>query len=167
MSQQGMNGYLEDGVARTTPSEWQLEVSQEAASGREEHGQLLPLRPLISSRLFLKLRIRKNGFPITKVGSKKRVLFWFHKTGENEMKQTVGFHFVFPCFREPKSVPKTGTKIVKKKLFFYTIKKNPSTRTAWYAIVVHFLLREKVRRIKWKTSGQHNGGGLSWFMCHL
>ena len=58
---------------------------------------------------------------------------WFQKTGpflvpENRWKrnETNGWvSFRFPLFSGTKSVPKTGTKILKKNLFFYTIlKKN-------------------------------------------
>ena len=117
MCQQATNGWLEDSGGRSTLSLWQLEVIPEAASGKGKHSQLFQVVLLAASRPFQKLRNRKKGSQNINVGSKKRVLFWFPKTGDNEMEQTVGFHFVDPRFREPNRFQKREP-FLKKKHFF-------------------------------------------------
>ena len=119
MCQQSTNGWLENSGGRSTLSLWQLEVIPEAASGKGKHRQLFQVVLLAASRPFQKLRDQKKGFQITNVGSGKRVLFWFPKTGDNEMEQTVGFHFVVPRFGEPNRYPKTGNIFFKKSPFFF------------------------------------------------
>ena len=46
----------------------------------------------------------------TKSGSQNLEPKWFPKRGDNEMEQTVGFHFVVPHFGAPNWYPKNGTK---------------------------------------------------------
>ena len=95
------------------------EVIPEAASGKGKHSQLFQVVLLAASRHFQKLRNRKMGSQTTDVGSVFRVLFWYHKLGDNEMQQTVGLHFVVPQFVVPNRYPKNGTIFfLKKKTFF-------------------------------------------------
>ena len=58
--------------------------------------------------LFGKKPYIKNSFFLEN-GSRFWVPIWFPKTGDNEMQQTVGLHFVVPRFAEPNRYPKTGT----------------------------------------------------------
>ena len=66
-----------------------------------KHKQLFQVVLVAASWPLQALRNPKKASQITVVGSENGNLWWYPKMGDNEMEQTVGFHFVVPRCVEP------------------------------------------------------------------
>ena len=97
----------------------------------------------------------KKGFPKYRCRFQKLEPIWFPKTGNNEMKQTVGFHFVVPCFWEPNRFQFLEPIFKKKDVFFrpnfFLERFFSSNRTVVLGMIVPYLFLLRVRRNRRKA----------------